>query len=73
VTGSFGCAPLVCAECSRAALEIQRRYPPDQWGPQCDATPPAIRECVREYLRGIYRRYAAADQLSSARTGHRRP
>jgi hypothetical protein len=63
----------VCPECSRAALAIQRRYKPDQWGARIDSTPPAIRECVREYLRGVYRRYAVADQLNSARTGRRYP
>ena len=59
--GTFACVPIVCPDCAQIGLEIQRKTHHSAW-------PEAIgkiaddqqRECVREYLRGIYQRARAA-------------
>lgn len=56
MTGTFRCAPFPCAECSRAAAQIQLSGNAQTWAIAVQELPDQIRECVAEYLRGIYQR-----------------
>lgn len=56
MTGTFRCAPFPCAECSRAAMRIQLSGSTQTWATGVQELPEQIRECVAEYLRGIYQR-----------------
>ena len=69
MTGTFRCAPFPCAECSRAAMRIQTSGRAVMWSVQIDELRPGIRECVREYLRGIYLRNKAASDAKAQQGG----
>jgi hypothetical protein len=57
MTGTFRCRPIICPPCARSAVDIQRAKAPSTWASEIDAiADEQQRECVREYLRGIYRR-----------------
>lgn len=65
-TGSFKCAPTPCPECTRAAMRIQTSGRAVMWSVQIDELRPEIRECVREYLRGIWQRAKVASDAKGA-------
>lgn len=61
--GAFSCCPVLCSPCSRAAVEIQRTKHHAAWGEAVQViADDKQRECVREYLRGIYQRAREARQ-----------
>lgn len=64
--GSFKCSPTPCPECTRAAMRIQTSGRAVMWSVQIDELRPEIRECVREYLRGIYLRNKVANDAKGA-------
>lgn len=64
--GSFKCAPTPCPECAREAMRIQTSGRAVMWSAQIDELRPEIRECVREYLRGIWQRAKVASDAKSA-------
>lgn len=55
-SGTFRCSPLPCPQCSRAAAQIQLSGNAQTWAIGVQELPEQIRECVAEYLRGIYQR-----------------
>ena len=55
MTNTFHCCPIVCQPCGDAAEQIQRAAP-TSWGDRIDQLADPVRECVREYLRGIWMR-----------------
>lgn len=56
MTNTFHCRPIVCPPCGNAAEQIQRTTPPASWGDRIDQLADPARECVRDYLRGIWMR-----------------
>lgn len=67
--GSFKCSPTPCPECSREAMRIQTSGKAVMWSAQIDELRPEIRECVREYLRGIWQRNKAASDAKGQQGG----
>ena len=55
MSGTFSCCPVVCQPCGTAAEQIQRA-PVTSWGDRIDQLAEPVRECVRDYLRGIWMR-----------------
>jgi hypothetical protein len=52
-----------------AALEIERRYPPEKWADRVAAVPEPQREVAAEYLRDMYRRLMVVRKLKRAEEG----
>lgn len=55
MTNTFHCSPIPCKPCGDAAESIQRA-PVASWGDRIDQLAEPARECVRDYLRGIWMR-----------------
>lgn len=66
--GAFRCL-IICDECALAADRLVMRS--TQWGRDSETLPEPVRECVREYLRGLRARAAAAEAAKAARCGVR--
>lgn len=64
MNGQFKCAPLVCEACGRALDEALKSA---RWGQATEGLPEPVRECVREYLRGLRVRAAAAESAKAER------
>lgn len=60
MTGTFRCTPTPCPQCAMPAMDIQRTDA-STWAGKIAALPDDSRECVREYLRGIYQRGRVCD------------
>ena len=60
MTGTFRCTPTPCPQCAMPAMDIQRNAD-TTWRDKIAALPDESRECVREYLRGIYQRGRVAN------------
>lgn len=67
MTNTFHCRAEVCIPCGNAAEQIQRT-PAASWGDRIDQLAEPVRECVRDYLRGIWMR----TQLSAKLKGNLR-
>jgi len=59
MTNTFHCRCEICPPCGNAAESIQRNTPRESWGDRIDQLADPVRECVREYLRGIWMRAQA--------------
>lgn len=67
MNGTFACCPIVCAECATEALQIQRKRHHSEWGDAIELIDnQQQRECVREFLRGIYQRAKEAHKAREA-------
>ena len=62
MTNTFHCCPIVCPPCGNAAEQIQR-IPGASWGDRIDQLAEPVRECVRDYLRGIWMRAQVSAKL----------
>ena len=62
MTNTFHCCPIVCIPCGTAAETIQRT-PAASWGERIDQLAEPVRECVRDYLRGIWMRSQVSAKL----------
>jgi len=60
MTGTFNCVPIPCQQCAQSALAIQRTNA-STWAGKIATLPDDSRECVREYLRGIWRKARASN------------
>lgn len=69
MTGTFRCAPFPCLKCSRAAMQIQLSGSAQTWAIGVQELPDSIRECVAEYLRGIYQRVRVIERAKAGRHG----
>lgn len=59
MTGAFRCMPLVCGPCALRALDIQRKVDVREWRETIDRVEDErVRECIREYLDGVWLRGA---------------
>lgn len=64
MTSTFRCCPIVCPPCGDAAEQIQR-MPAASWGDRIDQLADPARECVRDYLRGIWQRGQVAERIKA--------
>ena len=61
MTGMFKCPVSTCPPCTRKALDLQMRYHPREWASLiAEIEDEKQRECVAEYLRGVYQRIKEA-------------
>ena len=58
--GSFQCAPSVCKECGDVAERLMLKS--TKWGNDTEQLEPRVKECVREFLRGVRARQFAAGE-----------
>lgn len=65
---TFHCSPIVCPPCGNAAEQIQRA-PVASWGDRIDQLAEPARECVRDYLRGIWMRGQVAERIRTELKG----
>ena len=54
-SNTFHCRAEVCIPCGNASDAIQRT-PAASWGERIDQLAEPVRECVRDYLRGMWMR-----------------
>lgn len=62
MTNTFHCLGEVCIPCGNAADAIQRT-PVASWGERIDQLADPARECVRDYLRGMWMRAQVSAKL----------
>ena len=62
MTNTFHCRAEVCIPCGAASDAIQR-MPAASWGSQIDQLAEPARECVRDYLRGMWMRAQVSAKL----------
>lgn len=64
MTNTFHCLGEVCQPCGTASDAIQRT-PVASWGERIDQLADPARECVRDYLRGIWMRAQVSAKLKA--------